>query len=164
MDGVIVLQDGTRRIIKDTRTPEQREEDLKQMKQRMEEYYNRPENAERKRDRDERRAQMAAMLKKWDEQDRATAEQKKQRAIEAAQYRKERDAQDAKFFLKHLCLLPFYIVALPFILVYFFLKSCIKNGFGKTVDSICDEIAGTFKVLPYIIFPPLLILEIFGDL
>lgn len=167
----IYQADGTVKTIHDTRTPEQKERDLAELRQRMEDYYNRPENAELKRERDERHARMAenhakmAEWNKWfDEQDRLERKRKKQHAIDVAKYREERDARDRRFFLKHLCLLPFYIVALPFILMYFFIKSCVKNGITNTLNEIADGIAGCFKMLPYILFPPLIFLEILDSL
>lgn len=156
--------DGTVRTIEDTRTPEEKEAYRVEFKQRLEDWYDRPENAEAKRERDAREARILERNQRWEEQDRLEAERKKQYAIDTAKYRAERDARDAKFLLKHLCLLPIYIVGLPFILLYFFFKSCIKNGISKTFESICDGLAGSIKVLPYILFPPLILLELFGAL
>lgn len=164
MDTKIHYADGTVKTIVDTRTPEEKEAYRIQVKQQLEDWYNRPENAEAKRERDEREARILERNQMWAEQDRLEAERKKQYKIDAAKYRAERDARDAKNVLKHLCLLPIYIVGLPFILLYFFIKSCIKNGVGNTFESISDGIASAIKVLPYILFPPLILLELFGAL
>lgn len=140
-----IYENNTVRVIKDTRTPEQKTEATRKVGKQLREFYKTPNGQKSKES-----------MRKWKETlDRLDAQDKKRDedfARSRAEYKVECAKRDRWVWA--------YIVFSPFILTAWAIQSIYEE---ITTNGVVSTTKSFFNTLPYIIFPPLLIFKLIEE-